>query len=79
MLFRVSGKLTDGVPFASRIEAGSAIEGVVIGRKALNDAGVGDAQVAQIQSRPMKGGKSVTFGKVRAPKAGAPKTSGKKK
>ncbi len=82
MLFRVSGKLTDGVPFSARIEAANALSALGTARKALNDSGKTDDDVAEARARAVKGGKSINFGKVKdpnAPKAERkPRAAGKK-
>lgn len=72
MLYRVSGLLTDGRTFASRIEATSAMSAVGTSRKALNEGGFLDESIAEVRCRPIKGKSSVTIGKVRAPKAAKP-------
>lgn len=65
MLHRVSGKLVDGSPFAARIEAPNSVGAFVTGRKALNDAGKPDEDIAEIRVRPIVGKSAVTFGKVK--------------
>lgn len=69
MLFRVSGKLSDGTPFSGRYEAPNAMQATGICRKALNDAGKTDDDVAEVRARVAKGGKSINFGKKADPNA----------
>jgi hypothetical protein len=64
-IFRVSGKLVDGTPFSSRINATDAVAGFVTGRKLINDADIGDDKIAEISVRPLQGKASVHFGKAK--------------
>lgn len=69
MLIRVSGKLADGRPYASRVEAASAIEAVVAVNGSLKEAGIEAKDILELRAGPMKGKSSVHIGKVKAPKA----------
>ncbi len=73
MLFRVSGKLSDGRPFASRVEAESAIAAVVTVRGGLKESKIEDSDIRELVSRPMQGKSSVHIGKAKAPAAATPK------
>lgn len=66
MLIRVSGKLSDGRSFATRIEASDIFAAVERANESLSNAGV---EAKQIAAKPLDGKSSITIGKVRAPKA----------
>lgn len=62
MLIRVSGKMSDGTPFASRVEASSAIDAVTLVGKKLVEAGKTTDMVAEIIGKPVTEAAGVHFG-----------------
>lgn len=62
MLIRVSGKLNDGRPFSTRVDAADVFEATTRAASSLKSAGVVATQIA---ARPLAGQSSVTIGKVR--------------
>jgi hypothetical protein len=66
MLIRVSGKLNDARPFATRIEAPNIFAAIQRASESLENAKV---VAVEIRARPLDGKSSVTIGKPRAPKA----------
>jgi hypothetical protein len=66
MLIRVSGKLNDGRPFATRVEAPNIFHAIARAGESLENAKV---VPVEIRARPLDGKSSISIGKVRAPKA----------
>lgn len=62
MLIRVSGKMADGTPFASRVEAASAIDAVATVGAKLAEAGRSTGDVSDITGKPVREAAGVHFG-----------------
>lgn len=74
MLYRIAGNISGGKTFTIRMSGANVVDAIVQGRKALNEAGVGDDSILQIRVKAIDGKSAVRFGAERerkASKAGA--------
>lgn len=78
MTFRISGRLSDGQAFSTRVEAANAIGAVSTGRKLLADAGHDDDAISSITAAPLKTGNKIHIGAPRTRKASEPSKAKRK-
>ena len=69
MLIRVTGRLSNGENFASRVDAASAIEAVAQVQGKLTEAGRSLTDVVEISAKPMEASNDLHFGEPRKPRA----------
>lgn len=72
MLYRVSGRLNNGETFSGHIEAPDATAAIGQIRASFTESQppVALTDIARIASQPVKGGKTIRFGKAREGKKG---------
>lgn len=65
MLYRVSGKLSDGRPFSAKIEAADASVAWSKAQEKLTAAKIKGSDVAEYRVRPMTAATSISIGKAK--------------
>ncbi len=66
MLYRVSGKLSDGRPFGARIEATDAVQAWTKAVEKLTAAKIKTSDIAEYRVRKMDAVATVTIGKAKS-------------
>lgn len=68
MLYRVSGKLTDGRPFSSRETANDAAAALTKALEKLTKAKIAASSIAEVRVRPFEAQAEITIGKAKKDK-----------